>query len=260
LNTLQQQYQSLIRNGNKDKQLLEIELARAEKQIADQRDKLRALSPETFDPNAILTKADGKILRAIPGSDVVYINLGEPDKIKVGMGFEVYSQTREVPKGLRGKASIEVVTIMHDTAECRVMRNDASSPIIEGDLIVNIAYERGRMPKFLILGDFDLNYDNITDFDGPDKVAGMVRAWGGQVVKELDESVDYVVVGTGPLVPQLSANASDVVRDEVQQKQIESSRFKNTIEAARARFIPVITQQQFLFLTGYAGESAFTRR
>lgn len=260
LNAVQQQLLTLQREGLKSSQLKDVEIARLIRQIGDLQEKLKAVSPETFDPKAILTKADGRILRAIPGSDVVYISLGQGDRIKVGMGFEVYSQTREVPKGLRGKASIEVVTIMQDTAECRVMRSDDSAPILEGDIIVNIAFERGHQPKFFVAGEFDLNHDGIQDFDGKDKVVSIIRAWGGQVLGELDESVNYVVIGTGPVVPQLPPNASDVVREQAQERALESSRYKSVIDRARSIFIPVITQDQFLFLTGYAGESAFTRR
>jgi hypothetical protein len=262
LNSLEQQLQTLKREGLQAARLAEAEVQRLLTQIGDLQTQIQVLKPAAFDPNAILTKADGKVLRAIPGSDVVYISLGSTDKIKVGMGFEVYSQTRETPKGLRGKASLEVVTLMDDTAECRVMRADPAQPIIEGDYIVNIAYERGRLPKFVVMGDFDLNYDGNPDYDGRDKIISMIKQWGGQVVDDLDESVDYVVIGLGPQPPTFAPGqaVSDVVRDQAQQKALEQSKFHAVVERARSMFIPVITQNQFLFLTGYVGEEAFARR
>ena len=119
-----------------------------------------------IDPYDILTKADGRVLRAIPGSDVIYINLGEKDRIKSGMTFEVFSPTGGRQRDVRGKASVEVTAALETTAECRVTRAVRGQPIVEGDVVVNIAYERDRLPRFVVRGEFDLNYDGTVDFDG----------------------------------------------------------------------------------------------
>lgn len=262
LDAREQQLQKLRQDGSITERQKELEIARLTTQIADLRGQIQSLKPATFDPNAILTKSDGRILRAIPGSDIVYINLGEKDKAKVGMGFEVYSQTRETPKGLRGKASVEIINLLDGTSECRVTRSEPGQPIVEGDVVVNIAYERSRVPKFVVAGEFDLNYDGNPDFDGEDRIAAMIKQWGGQVVPELDESVDYVIIGTGPTVPTFGDGqvVSDVVRDQAQQRALEQSQFRALIDRARAMYIPVITQNQFLFLTGNAGEQQRPRR
>ena len=194
---------------------------------------------------------------------MVYVNLGAADKIKPGMGFEVYSPTREASADLRGKASLEVVTVMDDTAECRVTRRVPRQPIIEGDIVVNIAYERNRKPKFVVRGDFDLNYDGVIDYNGMDEVTALIRQWGGQVVDDLDESVDYVVIGLPPAVAECRrprARPATVARDQAQQKELERSHFRALVERAQKMFIPVITQNQFLFLTGYAGDTTVVQR
>lgn len=224
-------------------------------QVAMLQDQIRALRPATFDPEAILRKADGRILRAIPGSEIVYISVGASQGLKVGMGFEVYSQTRETPRSIRGKASLEVVTVMSDTAECRVTRLVRGSPIIEGDIIVNIAYERNRKPKFVVRGEFDLDYDRNVDFDGAEKIAAMIREWGGQVVDQLDETTDFLVIGAAPYAPTFAEGEiiSPQVAEQVRTQQLAGSRFQAEIQRAQATYIPVITQSQFLFLTGNTG-------
>jgi len=259
---LEEQLRKLKLEGNQLVRQRDIEKAQLERQNEALQKELSAVKPSVLDPNAILTKADGKILRAIPGSDVVYINLGRPDKIKVGMGFEVYSQTLEPRKTLRGKASLEVVNIMEESAECRVTRRAPGQPIIEGDIIVNIAFERNRVPKFVIRGDFDLNYDGIVDFDGPEQVASLIRQWGGQVVPELDESVDFVVIGLAPQVPTFAEGqpVSDLVADQANQKKLEFGQFTALRDRAQKMYIPVITQNQFLYLLGYAGDTSVVRR
>ena len=256
------QIQKFKQQGTASMRDKDIEIGRLETQIGELQKKIQAIKPESFDPNSILTGADGRIMRAIPGSDVVYINLGATDRIKPGMGFEVFSPMREGSTGLRGKASLEVVTVMEDTSECRVTRRAAGQPIVEGDVIVNIAYERNRKPKFVVRGDFDLNYDGIIDHNGAEQISAMIRQWGGQVVDNLDESVDFVVIGLPPSGPTLEQGqpVSDVVRDQVQQKDLQRSQFRDLVERAQKMFIPVVTQNQFLYLTGYSGDTSVTRR
>jgi hypothetical protein len=256
------QLQTLKREGSTQARDKDIEIGQLKTVVDDLQKKIQALKPGTFDVNAILTKADGRILRAIPGSDVVYINLGAVDQIKPGMGFEVYAPTQEVSNDLRGKASIEVVTVMEDTSECRVTRRTALQPILEGDIAVNIAYERNRKPKFVVRGDFDLNYDGIIDYNGVEEVTALIQQWGGQVADDLDESVDYVVIGLPPSVPTAAAEegASALTRAQATQKELEKSRFRAVVERAQKMFIPVITQNQFLYLIGYAGGTTVAQR
>lgn len=262
IETQKQQILRMDREGLNVVRDKDVEIGRLETQIAALQKQLQSLKPSTFDPHAILTKADGRIVRAVPGSDVVYINLGAADKVKVGMGFEVYSQTREAPKGLRGKASLEVATVLEDTAECRVLRRENGQPIIEGDSVVNIAFERGRQPKFVVQGEFDLNYDGVPDFDGLEQVTALIRQWGGQVVKELDESVDFVVIGQAPTGARFDDQTmvSEVVREQARRREGAGQQFNQLLERAATMYIPIITQNQFLYLTGYAGDTTMVRR
>jgi hypothetical protein len=62
-------------------------------------------------------------------------------------------------------------------------------------------------------------------------------------------------VGVPPREGEVPRDASDVVRDQVERKRLERSEFRKLIDEARSMYIPVITQNQFLFLTGYAGNT-----
>ncbi|MBK9119846.1 MAG: hypothetical protein IPM18_09645 [Phycisphaerales bacterium] len=255
------QLQTLIREGNTRVRDFEILVGQRDTQIAALLDQIRQLKgPGALDPRSVLTKADGRIERAIPGSDIVYINLGSRDRVKAGMGFEVYSPTRGVSDSLRGHASLEVVTVMEMSAECRVTRRDPIQPILEGDTVVNIAYERNRKPKFVVRGDFDLDFDGNVDINGVDQVIAIIREWGGQVVEEIDESVDYVIVGVAPGGPDVAATvgASAAVREQAIQAELARSRYRGLIERAQKTGIPVITQNQFLYLMGYSGPGSVT--
>lgn len=237
----------------RDKRGLEVERDRLVNQVRALEESVKELKDPGIDPSKILTKADGKVSRAIPGSQVVYINLGREDNVKIGMGFEVYSTSREPGASLRGKASLEVVSTEETTAECRVTRVEPGRPIIEGDIIVNISYERGRKPKFVVAGAFDLNYDGAEDPDGGERIRAMIRDWGGQVVDALDETTEFVVVGAPPGVPEVAPDATRVVSDQVRARQEEVAGYRQLVTDAKSLFIPVITQSQFLYLMGYAG-------
>lgn len=231
-----------------------ITLERMKKQVTDLNEKI-AKSKTPFNSKDILTKPDAKIVRAIPGSDIVYISLGRRDGIKPGFSFEVFSPEGERSDDFRGKASIEVTYADERTSECRVLRSSYGRPIVEGDNVVNIAYEPNRKPKFVLRGEFDLDYDGIPDAEGAENVTAIIRAWGGQVVPELDETVDFVVVGRGPNVPSLAGDVppSAVVKDQANTKAREWENFREVIERAKTLYIPVINQSQFLYLTGYSG-------
>lgn len=238
------------------------EIEQLTKMVEDLKTTVAEFEDYGLDPESILTKADGKILRAVPGSEIVYINLGERHNIKVGMGFEVFSQLGATQRDSRGKASIEVSAVLPNTAECRVTRNADARPIIEGDIIVNLAYERDRRPKFVVRGEFDLDYDGRADTaaGGGDRVAAIIEQWGGQVAEEFDESVDFVIVGTAPFVPGLRAGAMTPTNlTQVERRRAQNSEFRDLIKESRSMFIPVITQSQFLFLTGYSNDTFFGR-
>lgn len=229
---------------------------RLEKQISQLQDKLRIYNPSGFTADDILTKSDGQVLRAIPGSDVVYINLGSRDRIRPGLTFEVFSPGATVAGGFRGKASISVSNMQETTAECRVTRQAPNRPILEGDIIVNIAYERNRKPRFVAIGEFDLNYDGAGDPDGVEKISAIIGDWGGQISETVDETTDFLVVGIGPGTRPLATDRgrkTDVVEAIKELRSEQREAWENAVRTAHDWNIPVLTQNQFLFLTGYTG-------
>lgn len=241
----------------------EVEVARKDKQIADLQEKIALTRPEGFDPQQILKKADGQVLRSVPGSEILFLNIGSRDGVRPGLTFEIFSAFGErTDEEFRGKASVEVTAVTDTTAEARVTRQSPGRPIVEGDVAVNIAYERNRKPKFVVRGDFDLNYDGTIDWDGADRVHSIIREWGGQIVDRVDETTDFVVIGIGPEAPDAATRrqSNAIFDDLVAARQQELAQYREVIEQARTYYIPIVTQNQFLFLTGFAGrEDVLTR-
>lgn len=247
-----EQLRSAVESGQSDKDLA---IAALQAQLRDAQNRLDEFQPPLFDPTTILRKADGSVMRAVPGSDFVYINRGSADGIRVGMGFEVFSPFYVPRDDFRGKASLVVVAIGEKSAECRVTRSERSRPVLEGDPIVNLAYEEGRRPKFVVRGDFDLDYDGQPDPGGADTIADLIRRWGGQVAADLDETTDFVVIGTAPFLPPYERGVSEFERTNIgvqnELQRIKRAGFESLVDRAVATYVPVLTQSQFLFLSGY---------
>ena len=92
----------------------------------------------------------------------------------------------------------------------------------------------------------------ITSRDGS-RIESIIERWGGEVVEELDGSVDYVVLGPEP--PEPGPADPDEVRPEVIARQIAAQEDYRHYHAVKRRAeelgIPVLSQGQFLRLVGY---------
>ncbi len=175
-----------------------------EQLLAEQRaalQELRGPGPITAQPLAAARKPIGKVARALPGDSLVHIDLGKRDNVSLGMTFSVYSQGERVLQSGQGKATLEVVSIGELTAECRVISPPPpDDPILEGDGVGNIILSRNRDKKtqFVVVGDFDIDFDGQTDVRGRAAIEALIRAYGGEVVDQVTAFTDYVVVGSEP--------------------------------------------------------------
>lgn len=162
---------------------------------------LRGPAAEGAQELAAARKPVGIVMRALPGDSLVHIDLGRDNNVQLGMTFSVYSADQRVPVDGRGKAAVEVVGLGQRTAECRVTAPaPPDDPILESDRVGNIvlAREKGKKPRFCLVGGFDIDFDGNVDANGAEAVAALVERWGGQVVSGVDATTDYLVMGVEP--------------------------------------------------------------
>lgn len=206
------------------------------------------------DPMAVLREADGRVLRVLPDESVVYISLGRADHVTPGMTFAVYSPVGGVSKDGKGKATIEVMTVLTETSECRVTSVEKGDVIVDGDLIANPVYDRTRTFTFVVTGGFDLNYDGKIDDPNGDAVRKLVEAWGGRVASRVDEQTDFVVVGSPPVVGPPGGVASPEPAESKQlqdeQQLVQTAAYDKIKADAKALRIPILTRTQFLYFIG----------
>jgi len=199
---------------------------------------------------------DGRILTAIPGDDVVYVNLGRKHKLVRGLEFAVYSASSGIPADGRAKARIEVVSMDAESAECKINGLAPNEVILEGDLIANPIYDPDRPVTFVVAGKFDLDHDGTTDPDGAATIESMITHWGGTVSGELTALTDFMVLGQAPRRPRHVAEGSSQQAQRAQAMQQAVDRYEETVAAARTLAVPVLTQEVFLNFLGYTGRYA----
>jgi len=206
--------------------------------------------PDTLAPARL---ADGSVLTAVAGDDVVYIDLGEKDRLNLGMQFAVYSGENGIPADGRAKAQIEVASIFEDSAECKIVRRRRGQVVFEGDLIANPVYDRDRPQKFLVVGEFDLDRDGQVDAAGAQVIESLVREWGGVVTQELSAVTDFMVLGASPKRP-LSGSTRNLSAEQAERRAAREkawSLYADRLSTARALSVPILSHDLFLNFLGY---------
>jgi len=233
-----------------------------EENLTEAQERFRILRQKLGDmmigPEELATarKPDGKVLTAVPGDEVVYIDLGRRDGLTLGLQFAVYSADTGIPEDGRSKGQIEVVSINVASAECRIVRQSPHEVILEGDLVANPIYDPSRPLIFVVAGEFDLNRDGLLDREGTQGIESLVRNWGGKVENELSPMTDFVVIGAAPRRPRPDGEVS-ADRAELNRARRETwDAYQDVLDTARSLSIPVMTQEVFLNFLGYGDKYA----
>ena len=218
---------------------------------------------------SVIRQADGKILR-VPGNDNVFINLGLGDQITPGMTFEVYDRFAGIP-GLgenadagsgtaseptevtlpMGKASIEVVRLSNRQAECRIIRQQIGQPVVEGDLIANLVYDKNTKYNFVVFGEFDLDQNGQPTPGDAEVVQRLITQWGGKVEPAVNVNTDFIVLGFEPEVPLRddAETPTDVIRREAAEAAAKA--YNDVRDRAIELNVPILNQNRFLYYVGY---------
>lgn len=204
-------------------------------------------------------KPDGRVLTAVPGDEIVYVNLGEGDRLVPGLKFAVYSSGSAIPADGRAKAQIEIASISPAFSECRIVWVAPGATILPDDLIANPVYDRDRAPSFLVLGEFDLRRDGLPDPDGRRIIEDIIVDWGGTITNEVTATTDFVVLGISPTKPREPANATPEQKNRFERDLRIWERHNELLSAAHNLAVPIMTQDVFLNFIGHRS-SRFVQR
>lgn len=213
---------------------LERDLGVAQGQVLENQTTIRRLT----DRNKELTSGgtptenpDGKITLVNQRQRMVWIDVGRADGLQKQVSFSVFDHdvngiTSEKPKG-----RIEVVSLSGDhMAQCRILEDQASNPIIPGDIIHTPTWSPGQRMRFAIAGIMDVDGDGKDDFE---LVRNLITLNGGVIdaelkpdgtrVGEITASTRYFVIGKQPDETSSEAARSQYIKmyEETQRLGID---------------------------------------
>jgi len=204
-----------------------------------------------------MVRPDGQVVSILSEQGLVYINKGRNDQIILGMQFEVYDRNElirvsPISGELRGKATIEVIRINDDASVARIVRLSRNEIVGEGDVIANVIYNEDATMRFFVYGDFDLDNAGRPTRRDTRRVEGLIDAWGGELVDELNYDVDYVVLGEQPEFPEEEPSGLDLEELAAYQERLDRyERFQAVLNEARELRVPILNQNRFLTLIGF---------
>jgi hypothetical protein len=248
---------------------LTAQLNQAQATIKQKDQQIEALSGKLrgirVNPNeASIQRPDGQIVR-LPGNNLAVINLGTGDHVAVGMTFEVYDKYTGVPAlgadGTRegdmptGKGSIEIVKVGAGFSECRIIRKEPGISMVQGDLVVNLVYDKTQKYNFVVYGDFDMDNDGRTAPGDAEVIRRLITAWGGNVVNDVNVNTDFVVMGVEPKVDAKPPADDAVAIAAYQRAQAELDKYLDVRKQAMSLNIPILNQNRFLNFVGYTSQA-----
>lgn len=207
-------------------------------------------------PTAEETLADGQIIGLDPSRQQVYLNLGRNRNMVLGMTFAVYGDAAQIRKDedgnyVPGKATIEVINVGAESSTARIISETRGNPIVRNDVIANAVYDPNKTYKFVVFGNFDTNRDgNATPAERED-VRTMIEAWGGKVVDDMQGDVDFLVLGSEPVLPPRPGVdvPIEVVQAYIRQEK-DVNTYRDLQKTAIATSVPVLNENRLYTLIG----------
>ena len=215
--------------------------------------------------------ACGRVVQTKIEDGIVYVNLGEKDRVVPGLTFAVYPSEHGMPQvvkddgtvteasKLKGKAQLYVVQVMERVSMCRIeWLGDAGDPVIKGDLVGNLAFDPVRTFRFTVIGDFDLYSSGKPQEADADHIRFLIRRFRGEVSKDIDDQTDFLIVGTKPAETAPVEGAEDTpqavkARQEKEKRRAEYERIRTL---AGTRDVPILNANEFLALVGYTPQNS----
>jgi len=238
--------------GDKDK-----ELVKNKEQIEKLQSRLGLLRVGTTD--TLVRQVDGVISR-LASNDIIYVNLGYGDQISPGLTFEIFDKNEGIPSLTadettlpQGKASIEITRVGATSSEARITRQRPSSQMYEGDLLVNLVYDRNTKFNFVVYGDFDMDQNGVAVPADADVVKRLVTQFGGKLVDKVNVGTDFVIMGKEAEAIVLTAEEQNDPLLAKKKSDVDAAiaAYDEVLSQARALNIPVLNQNRFLYFVGY---------
>jgi len=240
-----------VATGTQENEQLRLELQQTRAEVDRMKKLLRPEDPA----KKAMPLPDGEILDVVLELDLVYINLGKSHNLRPGQTFSVYPPTGIAEDAEKGK--LVVTNVEDDIAGCKIVEQKDADPIIIGDLIGNVAFDRTRTYSFIVAGYFDLYGSGKASSAGTEEVKMMIREHGGKVIGKLDIQTDFLVLGLAPAQPTKPRPDDPPAAHSVYTEQMKIySQYQNVVDQALDLNVPILTTNRFLAFIGYSPQQA----
>ncbi|WP_425614417.1 hypothetical protein NA78x_004284 [Anatilimnocola sp. NA78] len=149
---------------------------------------------------------DGRVTNISQSQRLAWINLGQKDGLQRQTTFAVFDHDENGVAQAEAKGRIEVVRVVDDhMAECRILEDKASNPILPNDVIFTPAWSPGQKVHFALVGFMDIDKDGLSDRE---QIRNYIQMSGGVIDAELYDdgkrvgnltvNTRYLVLGEKP--------------------------------------------------------------
>jgi hypothetical protein len=211
-------------------------------------DQLERIKPMP-DSNTPAYQPDGKVILYDPQTRIVHINLGIDDGVYRGLTFAVYDKNLPIPKDGKGKGEIEVYDVEKTISAARVITQaNPRNPIIQGDYIANLVWDKNRVNYFVVVGNFE-------QYENSEKIKALIAKMGGRIEEDVTVNTDFVILGAAPIVlakptpDQIDLNPAAMDKYEASRKLYEH--YRQVEQDAKTLSVPILNFERFLLFTGY---------
>lgn len=240
---------------NQDLLKTQAELSVAQERLEDAMRKVSKIQPPP-DANAPALTPDGQVVLVDDSAGVIHIDLGGEDQVYRGLTFSVYDRSSGIPNSGTPKAEVEIFIVENRTSVARVLSQEKRNPIATGDVVGNLIWDKGKVNRFVVAGEFDLDANGQSEYDAVERIGALIQKWGGTVSAEVSAKTDFVILGEAPAVPR-EPTLDDLAVDPTAMERFEAARERlQRYEQIRQRTqnfsIPMFNYDRFLHFTGYA--------
>jgi hypothetical protein len=129
--------------------------------------------------------------------------------------------------------------------------------LAEGDLIVNLIFDRNTKYNFVVYGNFDLDQNGEATPADADIVRRLITQWGGKVVDQVNVDTDFVVLGKEPVLRTYTSEERQdpFVQKAMADEQAALDAYIAVRDRATQLRVPVLNQNRFLYLIGYYNQA-----
>lgn len=236
------QIKDVTDKATKEREQLEKELVRFQQLSGSLKDRIQSIQKESQ-----FETPDGKVKWVNQQQRLAWIDLGLSDGLFRQTTFSVYNHDQAGVSSAKPKGRIEVIRITGPhMAECRILEDDISNPIMPNDLIHTPAWSPGQEIRFALVGFMDIDGDGLSDRE---TIKRIISINGGTIDAELKDD--------GTREGNFSINTRYLVQGDKPNEKTGAkvlAEYNNMLSEVQRYNVEIVSVQKLLDKMGWKSE------